>query len=208
MKERPILFSASMVRALLAGTKTQTRRVVHDRYLVGGPPVEILLKKCPYGQAGDWLWVKETWKPHCDMTDLFTCIKYRADGAMVKPSRWSDVEGWYAEQNEESTKWWPSIFMRRGYSRLTLEVVAVRVERLNEILPTDAIAEGLEVNEASRYGDVVAYRDYLWKAGKGSSHWYRNPVESYRALWDSINGGGSWSMNPWVWVVEFRRVEG
>lgn len=179
VKERPILFSGPMVRAILEGRKTQTRRVVKAKHL---PFLGNLLggfldgrwnqRPLPYGRPGDRLWVRETWawcskaRGHwlyrADDSDLGTCH--------VKDGRWK-----------------PSIHMKRAASRITLEVVAVRVERLQEITPGDAIAEGCPGGD---HGDRYA------------------AIDQYRALWGSINGAGSWAANPWVWVVEFRKVEG
>lgn len=187
MKERPILFSAPMVRALLAGTKTQTRRVaknlpheseyepglfsmmvVRDGKLMeatGG--VGMLKPLCPYGQPGDRLWVRETW------TEWEGTFLYRAD----------------FEGCEVAWKWTPSIHMPRKSSRITLEVTAVRVERLQDISEEDAKAEGAG---GERY------------IGQGFDHCVHR--EAYRTLWNDINGPGSWDANPWVWVVEFKFI--
>lgn len=159
MKERPILFSGEMVRAVLEGRKTQTRRVVKH------PPVGYMLDdtpvfgKCPYGQPGDRLWVKETFckKLYGDVVCRATC-----DGI--------------AKDNMIGGCWKPSIFMRREYSRITLGIVGVRVERLQEISLNDAKAEGVETTD--RYAD----------------------------LWVKINGAESWNANPFVWVIEFKDV--
>jgi len=187
MIERPILFSAPMVRALLSGTKTQTRRVVKN------PPSiwtihSIQEQRCPYGQAGDRLWVRETWAKwgrddQCGEGPSQTHEPiYRADSY---PWDWGD-------------KWRPSIYMPRWASRITLEIIAVRVERLQDISSADAIAEGIEPcasgGEWRNYLDSAPNRDAL------------TPRVSYRSLWESINGPGSWAANPWVWVVEFKRM--
>ena len=210
MKERPILFSAPMVRALLAGTKTQTRRVVNARAWqdagvaphaqcidVGGDTVtwydndgehSARFPVCPYGQPGDRLWVKETWKAD-QIWDSFRpldipegeAILYRGDhhATRIIPFVWGRGR--------------PSIFMRRWMSRLTLELTSVRVERLNDISEEDAIAEGIDAEVTPRApGDP-----YLP---------VRNPSDRYRDLWESLNGAGSWAANPWVWVLSFRRV--
>lgn len=180
MTERPILFSAPMVRALLAGTKTQTRRVVKrpERYEGG---LHNCLHCCPYGEPGDRLWVRETWAPQVDCE--------------VSAQRWTKLQAQhgpmpllhFAADNEPGpwiTKWRPSIHMPRWASRITLEVTEVRVERLQDISDADARAEG-----------CVA-----------TSKWAPNVRDDYAALWESINGAGSWAANPWVWVVAFRRV--
>ena len=220
MKERPILFSAPIVRALLAGTKTQTRRVVklidlskHEinsdwykdkiwswRVERGGMWTDYtekgLLAKCPYGQPGDRLWVKET------------TVNVEAHG-FVGPVYAESPEGeayrqWGlgpnpVEVEPEDVKLRPSLFMTRKMARLLLEVTAVRVERLQEISEEDAKAEGIEEVEPG-----------MWKSyhKEGVVGWssVNDQIMSYRTLWESINGPGSWDANPWVWVVDFRRV--
>jgi hypothetical protein len=166
MKSRPIIFSGPMVRAILAGEKTQTRRIInpqpymnHDTRAAGD------ISTCPYGQPGDQLWVRETFMP---MPHLNAKAFYRATDRLV------------------GGKWKPSIFMPRDLSRIDLEVVAVRVERLQSITPQDAWKEGISADG--------------WETGSA--------IHEFRRLWESINGAGSWDLNPWVWVVEFRRVEG
>ena len=177
MKERPILFSAPMVRAILVGTKTQTRRVVKlgpsgrahfggRNWHLGDPDV---IKACPYGQLGDRLWVREAWMP---VEHDSQPVRYRASN----PS--------YAG------KWRPSIHMPRWASRILLEIGSVRVERLLDISEADAEAEGVDF--IRRVPDV----DETMTA-----------VELYEALWESINGPGSWDANPFVWCVEFKRVQ-
>jgi hypothetical protein len=199
MKERPILFSAPMVRALLDGSKTQTRRVVKPQpeaehggepyWFVGGyrawrarictDPIrsgshnEIA---CPYGKPADRLWVRET------HMDLGACYLYRADAA--------------AEQERAIVAprqpWRPAIHMPRAASRITLEITGVRVERLQDISPEDCWAEGIQ-----------EMRD----AGDENGELRGSVRQDYQALWESINGPGSWDANPWVWVVEFKRLE-
>ncbi len=173
MRERPILFSAPMVRAILGGRKTQTRRVVKDRYIDAVFLVHFfkyLRGNCPYGQPGDRLWVRESF---CDARSAGAgCVLYRASG-------------------DRACRWKPSIHMPRSASRILLEITAVRVERLNDISEADAKAEGLmRVSDGFRGADGLP--------------WYANPVASYRSLWESINGAGSWAANPWVWVIEFN----
>ena len=154
---------------------------------------------CPYGQPGDRLWVKETWKPHLEgpISDEFplgTCVKFRADGALMKPETWTVEQGFWCEAHETETKWRPSIFMPRWASRITLEIVRVRVERLQDISEDDAIAEGLHQDDLG-----------LWTWGdypSGST----SPRYAYQLLWEFINGPGSWALNPWVWVIEFKRI--
>ena len=195
MKDRPILFSAPMVRAILAGTKTQTRRAVKSTGMyaidasihgeeVARRELAALATRCPYGQAGDQLWVREAFSgPHC---------MDASDGCKaVPPSKWGDCSRiWYwADGNPTEGDWTrprPSIHMPRWASRLLLEILDVRVERLNDISISDAIAEG--------------YDGSLDDPIDPSVKWYSR-------LWESINGAGSWTQNPWVWVVEFRRID-
>lgn len=185
MKERPILFSAPMVRALLAGTKTQTRRVIKPRHLAFfNQDAAAMLsdwneRPLPYGKPGDRLWVRETW--HDASSSLHSCALYRADGIDL---HWD--------------KWTPSIHMPRRASRITLEITSVRVERLQEISIEDAKAEG-----AWGPDDSIAQKvaDYF-----GTDIFSANPRKAFQMLWESINGPDSWAANPWVWAIEFRRV--
>lgn len=196
-----------MVRAILAGTKTQTRRICKKAgvpYFVEVKAGRIdgqkreLLKLCPYGQPGDRLWVRETWA--AAESPLVEHTFFRADG-----------EGQHGFQGplsywKRQDKWKPSIHMPRWASRINLEVTGVRVERLNDIGAADAIAEGIEV-----FADGL-YRDYSEPLAASVKDDPRagmcfEAVESYRTLWESINGTGSWDLNPWVRVVEFKRLE-
>lgn len=190
MKERPILFSAPMVQALLDGSKTQTRRIIKggDKWPASavratllesrGTAMAVDVKRCtygpeikiPYGQPGDRLWVRETWLKTNPWGDHHT-YGYRASDAAEFPD----------------AVWKPSIHMPRVASRINLEVTGVRVERLQDISEADAIAEGAE------WGACGAPQEGSYKAG-------------YAQLWESINDPGSWDANPWVWVVEFKKV--
>jgi len=192
VKERPILFSGPMVRAILEGRKTQTRRTVKpqpevmqndaigrefamEHFTV--PCSEVLFCKnyCPYGRAGERLWVRET---HCEYGGQWI---FRADylGSITPIS--DGIGG----------PWKPSIHMPKRASRITLEITGVRVERLNDISEADALAEGCDGN--CQIGYIPAYQ-----AGPCSYH--------FAQLWESINGPGSWAINPWVWVIEFKRI--
>lgn len=193
MREHPILFSAPMVRSLLAGTKTQTRRVVRKLPLrlnretnaieVDTANIEngrfAKLIPCPYGQPGDRLWVRETFCKIIGQSGGWIETDYRA--TYNHGYRLGDTLGL-------KKRWTPSIHMPRDASRITLEVTGVRVERLHDISPNDCIAEGAW---------PIAHREL----GRG-----HEAVAAYQALWESINGPGSWDANPWVWVVEFRRA--
>lgn len=187
VKERPILFSAPMVRALLDGSKTQTRRVVKggDRWRAPSGPAIL----CPYGVPGDRLWVRETF---CEVFDAQYGEKdwfdYRAT------PRYSEVApaGWENEPSKDrALKWTPSIHMPRRASRINLEVTDVRVERLQDIIAQDAIAEGITLHPDHHH--------------RPSTSNY-GPVQTYRDLWEDINGAGSWDLNPWVWAISFRRL--
>lgn len=202
MKERPILFSAPMVRAILAGQKTQTRRIVkptsgpHSIRLVIATPDSLaafVRHHCPYGQPGDRLWVKETWAAPLPCNNLKptdiedgTPLYFRAD----------DPKNWERQPDRGIIgKWRPSIFMRRWMSRITLEITCVRVERLQDISEADALAEGMDV-----------FEDGAGFTVRPGGTWQRNPEDAFRNLWEQINSPGSWAANPWVWVIKFRRV--
>ena len=210
--ERPSLFTAPMVRAILDGTKTQTRRVVKTVELrhgyvgvrvVGNYPSVVNLSDdgltwrphggspdvpyphpercCPYGVPGDQLWVRETWATHEKYDD-------------TKPSEvWWGATKWYRERGEAGLnrgRWRPSIYMPRIFSRLSLDVTEVRLERVQDISEEDARAEGARTMTCVNPPSLNSYR------------------EGFRRLWDSINAkrGYSWESNPWVWVVTFERV--
>lgn len=230
MKERPILFSGAMVRALLDGSKTQTRRIVKpqpavkqgmvnaaycgDRnlWLRDGPcdssdPAKEW--RCPYGLPGDRLWVRETFycdhcfypdgtPPSCywdgdkpraahtpeqllqERADMLESMYYRADGE----PEW--------EAAESPTTWRPSIHMPRWASRLNLDLVSVRVERLQDISEADALAEGIVRQPDGGYGLA------------DTTHYHAtDPRICYWSLWDHINGAGSVESNPFVWVLGF-----
>lgn len=223
MKEHPILFSAPMIRAILDGSKTQTRRIVKGlpdgvtmhRYYgaytdgsLGGPPRKSLANslgwfvpeagdlwpcndedriQCPYGAVGDQLWVRETWQTWTEFNNK------RADAisteARLRLNYPADGNAWDARIR-------PSIHMPRWASRITLEIVSVRVERLQNISEADAIAEGIDGPMcAAAVGKAPSRRTLLPVAVHGYAH-----------LWESINGAGSWEANPWVWAIEFKRV--
>lgn len=210
MKERPILFSAPMVRAILEGRKTQTRRVVKDRHIDAAPPAcffQWLRERCPYGQPGDRLWVRETWN-WFDPDEIPEVRRGRRapftgqQGAREIP--WVAAyaaDGHLEHEHFGCALWRPSIHMPRWASRILLEVTAVRVERLHEINAADAKSDGIEGQ----------FEGGPWRNYQRDGHWFPEgkntaPVLSYRTLWEKINGPGSWDANPWVWVVEFKRV--
>lgn len=212
MIERPILFSTPMVQAILAGNKTQTRRVMkvqpssneHQLSLCVDTTGDQMAKgklhwikldgmnihhddgvyfSCPYGQIGDQLWVRETFSTSYKTEEYcrkYGEIHYRAD---------------CDEFREEmlSLSWTPSIHMPRWASRIQLEITNIRVERLKDISEADARAEGGP--------EILGFDD-----GK-EQHGWQSYREWYQWLWEQINGIGSWDANPWVWVIEFKRVE-
>lgn len=203
MRERPILFSAPMVRAILAGRKSQTRRVVKPT--MTAPRVAPLYMKpwvidgewqeddqglpcwagehpdyptgekwfsCPYGKPGDQLWVRETW--HLWGPPERQILEYRADCS-----------------DPDQYTWKPSIHMPRKYSRITLDITGVRVERLQDISEADAQAEGVAPTAA------------------GNGYPFAMPARmNFVDLWDGLNAarGYGWAENPWVWVISFRRI--
>lgn len=213
MNERPIAFGGSMVRAILDGRKTQTRRPLKPQpephptgrwsFIVGSTDgstgcfswgvvdpsgsaftdrgrEHTTLFRCPYGRSGDRLWVRETWAhPYArpaGTTGEAAGVVYRADG----PEYLSPVarrHSWGA-----GCPWKSAALMPRWASRITLEITGVRVERLQEISTSDALAEGVTHSTLN------------------------DPRVEYRWLWESIYGTGSWDANPWCWVVEFRRA--
>jgi hypothetical protein len=190
-RSRPILFRDPMIRAILSGRKTMTRRVVKGVFTL--PPLDVDCIKdrdggpsrldiapddweiCPFGVPGDRLWVRECWARGVNST------VYRADYDV------SDGFGSYVVElttgDMVPLTWKPSIHMRRADSRITLEVIGTRVERLCDISEADAEAEGC----------------------RASANY--SAVEHFMRLWDSIHGVGSWDRNPWVWCISFRKIE-
>ncbi len=231
MKERPIIFSGEMVRAILEGRKTQTRRVVKHRYgieFLGGRGDEndpscwgywfdgprqngymvlarglnerhnhgLISLPCPYGQPGDRLYVKETHAFNAPIDVSPTGVVYRADEARI----WS---AW------KPKRWRPSIHMPRWASRITLEVVSVRVERLQDISEEDARAEGGGNGCYSTTFEPCTPGERCRKCGRPSSNVGPSAhTEAFARLWDRINAKRApWASNPWVWAVEFKAVQ-
>lgn len=209
MTERPILYQGAMVRAILNGSKTQTRRVAkltdaghvkevggHRRWHPADPEAKLA---CPYGQPGDRLWVRESFRlargyDKLSPVDLISLIGSGEIGIHFECNGHTPVT---------AGKIRPSIHMPRSFSRILLEIVSVRVERLRDISAYDCWAEGIpgmppagvyieRVDEWARWSDSVM-RDH--------------PKAAYSDLWNSINGPGSWDANPWVWVVQFKLVQ-
>lgn len=198
MISRPILFSAPMVRAILEGRKTQTRRiikapaptqfpewfdrasweddfglVVRDRQGVGRGT---WTRESPFGQPGDRLWVREAWQALCEHDDLAPADI--PEGSDIQYP--ATYDGWVSKRR-------PSIHMPKWMSRITLEITGLRVERLQAISEEDALAEGITLRGLTRFDGEC----------RGE----------FQRLWESINGADSWVANPWVWVIEFRRIK-
>ena len=196
MKEKPILFSTEMIRAILDGRKTQTRRVIKPQFsklfhIVNRTAIltnRIFRKSnqfiyCPYGKVGNRLWVRETWRKRysdASIENKEDGIQYKADGLVFIQPLWK-----------------PSIHMPRWASRITLEITNIRVERVQEISEDDAQAEGCGI-----YPEYNSMRyTFLYSEGEVSS-------ANFRILWDSINAkrGYPWKSNPYVWVIEFKKL--
>lgn len=210
-KERPILFSAAMVRAILDGPKTQTRRVMKPQpttFAHAHPAVQSEViraherkHRCPYGQPGDRLWVREA---HA----IVPRTAYAHSDGVVQALRPDDNhdaavyrEGW---ERSAPGRWRPSIHMPRWASRITLEITDVRVQRLQEVSENDAMAEGVQLGAAPE--------DYTGDDVLDSDCGYFTPRscrEGFRSLWNTLNAerGYGWDVNPWVWALTFKRVE-
>ena len=228
MKEQPILMNSAMVRALLNGSKTQTRRIVKKVGLAAPAPQSVIdgaatyaggmVAHCPYGQPGDRIWVRETWgvishawDEACNLIDWApdrpaTAISempfgqgyysghviYAADGAF----EWSgDDDG----DGDPRSAWHPSIHMPRRASRILLEIVSVRVERLKDISDADIVAEGIDMEALAESQDRY---DIVCKGSGASGR--ATERSAWRDLWEST--GGDWEANPWCWAITFKRV--
>ena len=200
-KESPIIMSTELIKAIQAGRKTQTRRIIRSPYQEFGHITSQgygnwedrtgQTFRCPYGWTGDLLWVRETWGTNT--VDHHT-----------KPSLLPETTRiWYKadyKNDFDFHAWRPSIFMPKWASRITLEIAKIRVEQVQDISVDDAIAEGIKQISNDRHW---AWRDYT---GNGLR---LSPKMSFETLWDSINDkrGYPWSSNPWVWVIEFELRE-
>ena len=217
VKERPILFTAEMIRAILAGHKTMTRRILKpqpdekysdgrwyaDRYdhsrdfVFWGRPGTEKANVCglpffwsPYGDVGERLWCRETWALQIPV------------GASIHAER---VPYYRADHDETfiPPRWKPSIFMPRWASRITLEITGVKAERLQDISEEDAIAEG--VGHGFRMN--AGWPDYGHIVNGVCTLTHDSARMSFATLWDAINGKDSWALNPWLWVISFKRLE-
>jgi hypothetical protein len=202
MKQTPILFSTPMVQAILEGRKAQTRRVIKPQpflnkqyhYANGNrewmewfsmrgsnnDTPESWIQFCPYGKVGDVLWVRESY-----------CPNYFDDKTHGYKSDWNKVATEYIPE----PKWKSSIHMPKAACRIWLKITNVRVERLQDISEEDAAAEGIEVLNIPAWKNYIDSFDYCEKAH-----------ESFKTLWKSNNSEESWNDNPWVWVIEFERI--
>lgn len=208
-RERPILFSAQMVRAILDGRKTMTRRVFDTGCISQGCVVRVehlggidwrfitemgndYARKNKFGEPGQRLWVRETFAKGVAVP-IYRADWGEPDHANHYPAH--PQAGWLDEIQKTcgadvcDHEWKPSIHMPRTASRITLGITAVKVERLLEISVNDAAAEGVD-----------------WHGGPFRAG-HTNPISAFHSLWDSINGKGSWDANPWVWCISFKRVQ-
>ena len=216
-RERPILFSGPMVRAILSGAKTQTRRIVRGvnsetelapdfttsfpehgmdavrfedghavfEYQTGIADTREYRVRCPFGKIGDCLWVRETWR------DRSVVGHSRFHGE--QEAEWIEYRADRPSNDRTGLRWRPSIHMPRRVSRITLEITGVRVERLQDISIDDVIAEGIEPVKNGPHAN---------------QYWREETGAKFVDLWESINGPDLWAVNPWVWVIEFKRIEG
>ena len=194
MKKRPIIFNGEMVRAILGNKKTQTRRVIKPPPVLGKPwkdwmidldKMDLPKAYCPYGIPRDHLWVREKHNIECPYGP--------AKGCDNPDHVWYWVDEEPIVRESFTTPWRPSIFMPRWASRITLEITGVRVERVQDIILDDVIEEGIEPINLP----LAPFATIFGTTGK------------FVRLWNSINTkrGYGWDVNPWVWVVEFQRME-
>jgi len=227
MAERPILFSGPMVRAILAGQKTVTRRVCSVQPILddelwsvfypwgeGGHGIyeteaemreefdRLMFAHNPYGVPGDRLWVRETWRTFERESDSVDGIRFQADGAFVEIANTREASDLWVDAHENGKhgdNWRPSIFMRPWMCRIRREVTDVTIERLQDITEEQAKAEGVTTDP--QRGKLN---------GKPAMLYPMTHRQAFIWLWDSINGkrrGCAWKDNPWVWAVSFKRVD-
>jgi len=193
---KPILFSTPMVQAILRGEKTQTRRIMQEqppcqllscgtsgRYWADNPEdLRAKYFRCKY-EIGDILWVRETWHPKRHSFPIGLPFEYKATAK--------------EDGNPIDEPWKPSIFMPKEACRIFLKLINIRVEKLNDISESDAMAEGIVMNNKHNSG-------WYWMENVYSTDC---PVLAYEKLWRKINGEKSWAGNPFVWVYEFERTD-
>ncbi len=212
MKESPVLFNSDMVRAILEGRKTETRRVIKDqpnynlKYGQTHKDLERnILRRCPYGQPGDQLWVRETFCPYPE--ESTGRIYYRASHETQRDR---------AKTNTKLPKhlynWKPSIYMPRTASRITLEITEIQVERVQDITEEEALAERVEYRTDGMFGAETGNKGYVDYHKMFSTQKHpslcvhkKTAKESFHSLWDSIYK--NWDDNPWVFVIKFKRIE-
>ncbi|HHG7336167.1 TPA: hypothetical protein ACPXSU_000466 [Klebsiella pneumoniae] len=230
MKERGMIFNGEMVRAILDGRKTQTRRPIkwkQTRFTEIGEREDgskwpwsedaehacDFWHPCPFGAVGDRIWVREAFRVHSRATDVATLV-YKASERNSWTEQTHRVPVAVCNKPATPEKWNPSLHMPRWASRILLEITDVRVERLNATSEEDAQREGVhtEVWDQTVVARNYAARDEFFQFwSEDMPHYvemnqlYRS---SFRSLWESIYGAENWLANPWVWVIEFKRVEG
>lgn len=220
MKQRPIIFNTEMVRAILDGRKTQTRRslkvqpqvmntIIGDRLVIKDPlntdayldfinakSTSRITRLCPFGEVGDQCYVRETWRQF-NSSDECGC----SEAPCSCPSNGTVL--FKASHDDGESKWKPSIHMPRSCARILLEVTAIRVERLNDISEQDAKAEGLQYSSVyQQWGRVEKHSSH--KPHSPHWRWYKKPQNAFKSLWNSIYE--NWDANPWVWVIEFKVI--
>ncbi|HDE2636023.1 hypothetical protein WDU25_25080 [Klebsiella pneumoniae] len=215
MSERGMIFNAEMVRALLDGRKTQTRRPIkwkQTRFTEIGEREDgskwpwsedaehacDFWHPCPFGAVGDRIWVREAFRVHSRATDVATLV-YKASERNSWTEQTRRVPVAVCNKPATPEKWTPSLHMPRWASRILLEITDVRVERLNAISEEDARAEGIIDGGCLNCGEPEPC---------GCANPEPDATDAFAYLWQSIYGQENWNANPWVWVIEFKRVEG
>lgn len=198
---KPVLFSTPMVQAIMAGRKTQTRRVLKkiprlsDNINWAGDYLKhntnTRYHYSPYGVPGDVLWVRETWSEPILFDGFEEDYYYKAD----------NIQRYDIRSRHMGNEWKPSIHMPKDACRIFLKVVDVRVEKLQDINEFDAKAEGVD-HVIDKITGYCGY-DYI----NGGYNLMTTPYHGFRSLWKKINGEQSWAKNPWVWVIEFEQIE-
>ena len=203
-----MIFNDEMVRAILNNRKTQTRRIMRNQPAGDTPETPVMIRNkngafqwyddrygesgffpCPFGQQGDRIWVRETYRVHSKATDVATLV-YRASVRNSWTEQTHRVPVYVCNKQVSPEKWTPSIHMPRWASRILLEITDVRVERLQDISDEDARAEG------------------CWRGrGFGRPDLAVSLCDEFPTLWASVYGEENWLANPWVWVIEFKRIQ-